>query len=76
MEHRENQKEVKRFKQNLEKEQHANQKEDKRWERLHSEGSSGGSHRGAREEADDLYSDPLYRVGDLVMIPKDIEKRK
>ena len=41
----------------------AKQKEDSvrddRWERLHSEGSSGSSHRGAREVADDLYSDPL-----------------
>ena len=44
---------------------------DNRWERLHSEGSSGSSHRGTREEANDIYFDPLYRVGDLVMILKD-----
>ena len=40
---------------------------DSRWERLHLEGSS----RGTREEAVETYSDPLYRVGDLVMILKD-----
>jgi len=44
---------------------------DNRWERLHSEGSSGSSHRGTREEAGEIYSDPLHRVGDLVMILKD-----
>ena len=31
---------------------------DNRWERLHSEGSSGSSHRGTREEANDIYFDP------------------
>ena len=64
-------KEYLRYRKLLREDARANQKEDKRWERLHSEGSSGGSHRGAREEADDLYSDPLYRVGDLAMILKD-----
>ena len=42
---------------------------DNRWERLHSEGSSGS--RGIREEATEIYSDPLHRVGDLVMTLKD-----
>ena len=42
---------------------------DNRWERLHSEGSSGS--RGIREEATEIYSDPVHRVGDLVMILKD-----
>ena len=49
-----------------------------RQERIHArnqEGSSSSSHelhsRGLREDVNDVYSDPLYRVGDLVMILKD-----
>ena len=51
-----------------------------RQERIHArnqEGSSSSSSshelhsRGLREDVNDVYSDPLYRVGDLVMILKD-----
>ena len=65
-------KEYKRYRKLLMEAARAKRKEDSvSSERLHSEGSSGGGHRGAREEAGDLYSDPLYRVGDLIMILKD-----
>ena len=51
-----------------------------RQERIHArnqEGSSSSSSshelhsRGLREDVNDVYSDPLYRVGDLVVILKD-----